>query len=186
MRNLIASTALGISIVALAGIAGTAGAQVGPACGGGDDLKCPDGQACQFPIGQCGAANLPGNCVTVPSTCPEGGPKVCGCDGITYANECLLLKAGVREAKPGDCAATDEPKACKSDADCKETNLFCEFPAGTCGEPKAGRCQAEPEVCPQIFDPVCGCDGKTYPNDCLRRAAGVSQKAMGKCPSASP
>ena len=66
--------------------AATIQAQVGATCGGTANLKCPDGQACRFPVGQCDAADLPGSCVAVSSTCPEGGPKVCGCDGITYGN----------------------------------------------------------------------------------------------------
>jgi hypothetical protein len=161
-------------------------AQAGSTCGGFAALKCPDGQACRFPAGQCNTADLAGTCVAVPSTCQEAGPPVCGCDGLTYANECQLLKAGVRAAKQGECHSKEEPKACQSNADCTGTNNFCEWKAGTCGatDKDTGRCVVEPETCPQLFNPVCGCDNKTYPNDCLRRAAGVSLKATGECPSA--
>ena len=34
------------------------------------------------------------------------------------------------------------------------------------------------------FPPRCGCDGKTYGNDCARQAAGVSKRSDGKCGSA--
>ena len=171
---------IALAILLLLGFSRTAEAQAGATCGGIAGLKCPDEQACQFPAGQCNTPDLAGTCVTVPSTCPTTGPHVCGCDGNTYANECELLKAGVRQAKQGDCGATEQPKACRSDADC--TDSFCERQAGTCSDKLPGRCTAEPKICPQIFSPVCGCDGKTYPNDCQRQSAGVSLKSQGECP----
>ena len=74
-------------------------------CGGIAGLRCPEGQACRYPTNQCNVADLSGTCVKVKSPCPTGGAKVCGCDGKTYANECELLTAGVREASKGACPA---------------------------------------------------------------------------------
>jgi|SRR5437867_1058055 Kazal-type serine protease inhibitor-like protein len=65
-----------------------------------------------------------------------------------------------------------------------DKGLFCELPTGSCFFPIGlGVCTKRPGACARIrdFRPVCGCDGKTYPNDCVRRMRGVSKSHDGAC-----
>jgi len=61
--------------------------------------------------------------------------------------------------------------------------FFCSFPAtANCGRADApGSCTKRPEMCIEIYKPVCGCDGKTYGNSCTAASAGVSVEKPGAC-----
>jgi Kazal-type serine protease inhibitor domain len=37
-------------------------------------------------------------------------------------------------------------------------------------------------VCYEIYKPVCGCNGKTYSNDCIARCQNITQFKEGACP----
>jgi hypothetical protein len=63
------------------------------------------------------------------------------------------------------------------------SNQWCDpTPANACGGVDlAGTCQQLDVACSQLWAPVCGCDGKTYSNDCTRITHQVQLAHTGAC-----
>jgi hypothetical protein len=84
---------------------------------------------------------------------------------------------------PAAAAAAGPGRQCSGIAGipCDE-GLWCDLQPGICkGADIAGQCVRVSNSCPEIFMPVCGCNGATYGNDCERRAARVQKAHDGHC-----
>jgi len=87
----------------------------------------------------------------------------------------LLLLAGLLSF----ATAQDSGASCTAgNGACGEGN-FCLLNAGRCDAP--GTCAVLPAFCILDFDPVCGCDGEDYSNECDANLAGISVAGEGEC-----
>lgn len=66
---------------------------------------------------------------------------------------------------------------------CETTTAYCDYPDDSCGTgDQTGTCKPKPDICPEVFRPTCGCDGKIYSNACAANQAGVDTHAGGCTP----
>ena len=94
----------------------------------------------------------------------------------------MLIVAFALPAAP-DASAAKLPISCGGfiGATCAP-GQFCQAPAGQCFTTiLAGTCTPVPRQCINLVRQVCGCDGRTYNSDCLRRQARVSKAHDGRC-----
>uniref|UniRef100_UPI0037E850BC agrin isoform X1 n=1 Tax=Semicossyphus pulcher TaxID=241346 RepID=UPI0037E850BC len=123
----------------------------------------------------CLVEQLNARCSCDPIECDGTYKPVCGKDGQTYTNDCVLRKAEcvgrtlipIKHQGPCDLNIPSPclDKKCEHGAVCvvKNDEPVCECP----------------EACPQTSDPVCGSDGHSYGSPCEMRAMGCAlQRAI--------
>ena len=141
--------------------------------------ECPPSEYCAFAPGECGPRPVPGHCEPRPDGCPEDCPGVCGCDGVTYCNECFAAQAGVGFTTDPDVCG---PLPCGRGGDVCAPDEYCDL-GPMCGAGDTQSCRARPATCSDVPSPICGCDGRTYQSACFARQAGVTVAARGECPT---
>ena len=90
----------------------------------------------------------------------------------------LVVVAVLGLAAPASAQEQPQTPDCTNNGEC-DRSQYCAGRIGMCRG--AGQCVVRPQVCPLVFDPVCGCDGQTYGNACEAHAAGVSIQHPGEC-----
>jgi Kazal-type serine protease inhibitor domain len=99
----VVSLAAALALMIFLPTGGAKAVGLGKQCGGFPNILCDKGLFCQKKPGQCSIIDISGTCARVPFACPKNISKVCGCNNVTYNNDCERQQAMVSLAHKGAC-----------------------------------------------------------------------------------
>jgi hypothetical protein len=142
-----------------------------------------------------GCEDARGLCELRPVFCDDQGPPTCGCDGVSYFNDCLRMQYGASASAPLE-SCRRAPAACTDEngRDCPVDGAACAKllpPDLACEESTQGACWVLPAQCPEFGPPDrwMACDD---PTDCLDTCGAIRtgrpyrHDVMRQCPPDSP
>lgn len=101
---------------------------------------------------------------------------VCEASQLLFSNECGCGCVGPRSGTDQSCGGFAGDTCAANEYCLYETNSETD-----CLSNGIGTCTVRPDTCPGISEPVCACDGQTYDNACLARAARIDVYTNGPC-----
>jgi hypothetical protein len=122
-----------------------------------------------------------GQCAFRPLFCDSTTEPVCGCDGVTYWNECVRKLNGASASTTGSCDSTALP--CSPSVACPQ-GAYCArlFPPGACEADGGGSCWMLPETCPDADVNVwSSCTGSTCDDTCTAIASQGAFVSVSAC-----
>jgi hypothetical protein len=165
-----------------------------------DPKRCVDSNGCSAKelCARATCGDVAGSCELAPLLCDEDARPVCGCDGITYWNDCLRRAAGVTSMIPGECGYNARKcgrgghgPAPGSDMGCSD-GTYCarllpnDGPPDFCSDDAPGTCWALPAVCPEHGGPdrwlACGTAKGACTSSCDAIRSGAVYKRAKACP----
>jgi hypothetical protein len=161
--------------LALAAIASCSGSDIVlatiPTSDGGDaasapllcnvNANCPSGSYCD----KAACGDLSGTCQLFPAECGQAPElAVCGCDGITYFDDCWRQAGGIAASSKGPCSLGNAKRCGGPSRPMCPSGTYCaqlgETGPGPCGPDDVGTCWVLPLTCPPMgFDLWTPCQG---------------------------
>jgi hypothetical protein len=118
---------------------------------------CMDSTDCD-PVAFCAKASCDapqGQCQLRPIVCDDEQLPTCGCDGVSYWNDCLRQQLGIAASTSGQCTAPYAACGGRRGTACPTAGALCaRLVVDQCDPAMAGECWVLPPRCPADAGPA--------------------------------